>query len=356
MSSSNALPSLVTPETTEGTSKTILKVRSDHSDSSSVDSLSPLVLSLAKSSVLQQVVDSDKSAQFPVTPEPYVPYNSTTPPATLSDQIPKATDSASPSKTPQDFTHLQAPSDKRHSRRRQPNDPYALSPQAGRLVRSLEYTPGADTNGEIQGRKSPTTLSPSPSSRHSRSLGDITPKLKSVSTPSTPATEVSFELPLENVVLQGIVSSLSMSDHHTSHNTVTSMPASNTEVVIDKIYDDDDDDDFEHDETSPLISKEKQKQAKTRHLRSRHMVASGRSYSSTEDAQPLLEEEGDEDNAPSKTGSSFCKFSVRSMISYLINLGSGIGNLVLYYISEMFRPRTVPSNTEPVSNRNNHIN
>ena len=356
MSSSNALPSLVTPETTEGTSKTILKVRSDHSDSSSIDSLSPLVLSLAKSSVLQQVVDSDKSAQFPVTPEPYVPYNSTTPPATLSDQIPKATDSASPGKTPQDFTHLQAPSDKRHSRRRQPNDPYALSPQAGRLVRSLEYTPGADANGEIQGRKSPTTLSPSPSSRHSRSLGDITPKLKSVSTPSTPATEVSFELPLENVVLQGRVSSLSMSDHHTSHNTPNPMPASNTEVVIDKIYDDDDDDDLEHNETSPLISKEKQKQAKTKHLRSRHMVASGRSYSSTEDAQPLLEEEGDEDNAPSKTGSSFCKFSVRSMISYLINLGSGIGNLVLYYISEMFRPRTVPSNTEPVSNRNNHIN
>ena len=356
MSSSNALPSLVTPETTEGTSKTILKVRSDHSDSSSIDSLSPLVLSLAKSSVLQQVVDSDKSAQFPVTPEPYVPYNSTTPPATLSDQIPKATDSASPSKTPQDFTHLQAPSDKRHSRRRQPNDPYALSPQAGRLVRSLEYTPGADTNGEIQGRKSPTTLSPSPSSRHSRSLGDITPKIKSVSTPSTPATEVSFELPLENVVLQGRVSSLTMSDHHTSYNTVNPMPASNTEVVIDKIYDDDDDDDFEHDETSPLISKEKQKQAKTKHLRSRHMVASGRSYSSTEDAQPLLEEEDDEDNAPSKTGSSFCNFSVRSMISYLINLGSGIGNLVLYYISEMFRPRTVPSNTEPVNNRNNHIN
>ena len=91
MSSSDALPSLVTPATTEETSKTctILKVWSDRSDSSSIDSLSPLVLSLAKSSVLQQVVDSDKSAQFPITPGPYVPYNSTTPSATLPDQIPR---------------------------------------------------------------------------------------------------------------------------------------------------------------------------------------------------------------------------------------------------------------------------
>ena len=100
-----------------------------------------------------------------------------------------------------------------------------------------------------------------------RSLGDVTPKLKSVSTPSTPATDVTFELPLENVVLQGRVSSLSMSDHHTSHNTANPMPASITEyspdgkVIIDKIYDDDDDD-FEHDETSPFISKEKQRQLK----------------------------------------------------------------------------------------------
>ena len=116
MSSSDALPSLVTPETTDGTSKTILQAESDRSDTASFDSLSPLVLSLAKSSVLQQVADSDKSAQFPVTPEPYGPYKTFTPPAPLPDQITKATGSASPSKTPQEFTHLQAPSDKRHSR------------------------------------------------------------------------------------------------------------------------------------------------------------------------------------------------------------------------------------------------
>ena len=367
MSSSGALPSLVTPEITKGTSKTILKAESDRSDTSSFDSLSPLVLSLAKSSVLQQVVDSDKSAQFPVTPEPYVPYKTSTPPAPLPDQMAKATGSASPGKIPQDFTHLQAPSDKRHSRRRQPNDPYVLSPQAGRLVRSLEYTPATDTNGETQGHRSPATLSPTPSSKHSRSLGDVTPKLKSVSTPSSPATDVSFELPPENVVLQGRVSSLSMSDQHTAHNTAKPMlEASSTEystdskVVIDKIYSDEDDD-FEHDETSPLISKEQHRQPKTRqHLRSRHLVTSGHSYNSVEDTQPLLEdgEEGDEDSVPKAPSSSwFCNVSVRSVISYLINLGSGIGNLLLYYISEAFRPRAVPTNTEPAANtHSNRIN
>ena len=368
MSSSDALPSLVTPETTEGTSKTILKVESDRSDTASFDSLSPLVLSLAKSSVLQQVVDSDKSAQFPVTPEPFGPYKTSTPPAPLPDQITKATGSASPSKTPQEFTHLQAPSDKRYSRRRQPNDPYALSPQAGRLVRSLEYTPTTDTNSETPGHRSPATLSPTPSSKHSRSLGDVTPKLKSVSVPSSPATDVSFELPLENVVLQGRVSSLSMSGQHTLHNMAKPMLSSSTEyspdgkVIIDKIYGVDVDDDFEHDETSPLISKEQHRQPKTRqHLRSRYLVASGHSYNSAEDTQPLLEEgeEGDEDNVP-KT-SWFCNVSIRSVVSYLVNLGSGIGNLLLYYISEVFRPRAVrtntePANTEPANSRNNRIN
>ena len=70
MPSSDVLPSLLTPATTEQITSTTLSILSDDSNSSSFDSLSPLVLSLSKSSVLQQVVDSDKSAQFPVTPDP----------------------------------------------------------------------------------------------------------------------------------------------------------------------------------------------------------------------------------------------------------------------------------------------
>ena len=118
--------------------------------------------------------------------------------------------------------------------------------------------------------------------------------------------------------------------------------------------DDDVDDDFEEDETSPLISKEHHGQPKTRqHLRSRHLVTSGHSYNSVEDTQPLLEEgeEGDEDNAPPKTPSSswFSNLSVGSVISYLINLGSGIGSSLLYYISQVFRPRAVSANTKAAS-------
>ena len=83
-------------------------------------------------------------------------------------------------------------------------------PQAGRLVRLLEYTDTAQRN-EAQTHQSPTAISPP--LKYSRSLGDVvTPKLKSMSTPSTPATDVSFELPPENFVLQGRVSSFSMYD------------------------------------------------------------------------------------------------------------------------------------------------
>ena len=144
-----------------------------------------------------------------------------------------------------------------------------------------------------------------------------------------------------------------------SHYTVKPMPASNTDyspdgtAIIDKI-DDDDDDDFERDETSQLISTEQDSQPQTgQHLRSRHMVAPGHSYNSTEDTQPLLDEGegGDEDTAQSKTTSSswFSYFSVRSAISYLINIGSSIGSSLLYYISGIFRPRVEP---EPANNHN----
>ena len=131
-------------------------------------------------------------------------------------------------------------------------------------------------------------------------------------------------------------------------------PPSNAEyspdgkAAIDKIHDDDDDDDdFEHNDTSPLISKVQDSQPQTRqHLRLRQMVPPGRSYSSTEDTQPLLEEgeEGDEDTTQSKTTSSswFNYFSVRSAISYLINLGSSLGSSLLYYISGVFHPRAEP--------------
>ena len=119
--------------------------------------------------------------------------------------------------------------------------------------------------------------------------------------------------------------------------------------------DDDVDDDFEEDETSPLISKEHHRQPKTRqHLRSQHLVTSGHSYNSVEDTQPLLEEreEGDEDGVPRTPSSSwFFNLSIGSVISYLINLGSGIGSSLVYYISQVFRPRAVPANTEPTNTK-----
>ena len=355
MPSSDVLPSLLTPATTEQIASTTINTLSDDSNSSSFDSLSPLVLSLSKSSVLQQVVDSAKSAQFPVTPDPLPP----TLPVPVSDQIPQAT---SPSKSPKDFTHLQAPTEKKHSRRKHPNDPYVLSPQAGRLVRSLEYTDTTQRN-EGQTQKSPTAISPS--LKYSRSLGDVvTPKLKSLSTPSTPATDVSFELPLENVVLQGRVSSFSMNDSNDnpllgSHDDVVkpmsvinSVGGNITTDDLNEAVDDDEDDREEYGETSPLIGRTHSSQPKTRNRQKpQHKVASGRSYNSIEESQPLLAEDSDEDNTTPKTASSsswFSNFSVRSVIGYLINLGSGIGNLLYYYVSEIFRPRPDP--------RNNHVN
>ena len=313
---------------------TALNTLSDDSNSSSFDSLSPLVLSLSKSSVLQQVVDSDKSAQFPVTPDPLPSYKATI------KQIPQTTSSVSPSKSLKDFTHLQAPTEKKHSRRKHPNDPYALSPQASRLVRSLEYTDSTQSN-EGQAHKSPTAISPS--LKYSRSLGDVaTPKLKSMSTPSTPTTDVSFELPPENVVLQGRVSSFSMND--SNDNPLLSEMESH--ITIDDVSEAvDDEDDREYGETSPLIGRGHPSQPKTRNRQKpQHKITS---YSSIEEAQPLLAEDSDEDNATASS-SWFSNFSVRSVIGYLINLGSGIGNLLYYYISQMFRPRPDPNN--------NHIN
>ena len=173
----------------------------------------------------------------------------------------------------------------------------------------------------------------SPSLKDSRSMGDLPPKLQSTS-----------ELP----------------------STAEPILASNIEypphgkVVVDEIYgeEDYDDDVFEHDETSPLISKEQHRQPKTRqYLRSRHMLASGCSYNSTEDSKPLLkEEEGDETtSAPITASSWFSNFPVRSVISCLIKIGSGIGSLVLYCIS-IFRPPAEATNTEPANTRTNHIN
>lgn len=367
MSSSCLVPSLVTPEAaaTEEITSSTLSNHSDDSHNSSFDPLSPLVLSLAKSSVLQQVVESNKSVQFPVTPDPFLVHNIMSPPS-LTDQIPQAKHSVSPSKIPKDLTHLQAPTDKKHSRRRHSNDPYALSPQgSGRLVRSLEYTDNTQRN-ETQGQKSPTAISPS--LKHSRSMGDVfTPKLKSLSTPSTPATDVSFELPLENVVLQGRVSSLSMDDDGSDHQLesyYTPKPAVatiNTKYSINSrsgkatdINDDLDDDDDDSQETDPLISKRHSSPLKPRRRkRPQHKITTpGHSYNSIEDSQPLLEDLDNEDTIRQKTNSSswFSNFSVRSVIGYLIHLGSGIGNLLLYYISEIFHPRTEPTNTS-----NNHI-
>ena len=94
-----------------------------------------------------------------------------------------------------------------------------------------------------------------------------------------------------------------------------------------------------------MISKEQHRQ----HLRSRHLVASGH-CNSVEDTQPLLE--GDDDSVPNTPSSSwFYSLSVGSVISYLINLGSGIGSSLLYYISGLFRPRAIPTTTEAANSK-----
>ena len=188
------------------------------------------------------------------------------------------------------------------------------------------------------------------------------------------ASKVDDSPSLKDSTTLGDVPPIPLKSTSESHYTVKPMKASNTEythdgkAAIDKTYsadddddnDDDDDgvDDSQHDETSPFITTKQQRQPKLRqHLRSQHITASEHSYNSIEDTQSLIEEEGDEDTAAPKTApSGFSYLSIRSVINYLISFGSGIGNFLFYYISEMFRPRTVPSNTEPVNPQNNNIN
>ena len=83
-------------------------------------------------------------------------------------------------------------------------------------------------------------------------------------------------------------------------------------------------------------------------------MASGH-CNSVEDTQPLLEgEEGDDDSVPNTPSYSwFSNLSVGSVISYLINLGSGIGSSLLYYISGLFRPRprAIPTTTEAANSK-----
>ena len=172
-----------------------------------------------------------------------------------------------------------------------------------------------------------------------------TPKLKSMSTPSTPTTDVSFELPPENVVLQGRVSSFSMNDSN-DHPLLSEIES---HIIIDDVNEAVDDEvDREYGETSPLIGRGYPSQPKTTNRQNPQYKIT--SYSSIEEAQPLLAEDSDKDNAVPNAASSswFSNFSVSSVIGYLINLESGIGNLLYYYISGMFRPRPDPNN--------NHIN
>ena len=116
----------------------------------------------------------------------------TTPPlaeaAPIMDQISESTGSVCPSKFPKDAAHLQAPTDKKYSCERHANDPYVLSLQGSRLMRSMEYT---DTSQKNDTQLQQLSTAVSPSLKHSRSLGDmVMTKLKSLSTSSTPATDV----------------------------------------------------------------------------------------------------------------------------------------------------------------------
>ena len=223
------------------------------------------------------------------------------------------------------------------------DDATATVTQSRDVDDDLSQITDSDSATKVEGDvNSVSKADESPSLQDSRSLDDIMPELQSAS---------------------GLPS------------TAKPIPASNAEyspdgnIVNDEICDDADnvdDDVFEEDETSPLISKEQHRQPKTRqHLRSRHLVTSGHSYNSVEDTQPLLEdgEEGDETtSAPSAASSSwFSNFSVRSVISCFIKIGSGIGSLILYCVS-LFHPpaeeatNTVPTNAEPDNTCSNRIN
>ena len=193
---------------------------------------------------------------------------------------------------------------------------YILSPQAGRLcIHSNIQIPTTQRN-EAQTQQSSTAISPS--LKYSRSLGYVmTLKLKSMSTPSTPATDVSFEQPPENVVLQGRLSSFRMNDSNDnpllneleSHDVAKSMSVLN--LMGGNITTDDANEvldvenDREYGETSPLIDERHSSQQKTRNRQKpQHKVASGCSYNSIKESKPLLAEDSDECNTTTKTASS----------------------------------------------------
>ncbi|XP_065894249.1 uncharacterized protein [Dysidea avara] len=310
------IPSLITPANDDVTSSSSHANLSD-SHGSSLEPFSPLVTSLAKSPILQQVVDRDKAA-FPITPDP-VNQNLS------QDQVLlNVANKLSATKSPNELQVSGGGG--KQSRRRRSNEPYSPS---GKHLHSPDATQRVDD---------PISPAVTPSSQLSRSLGDVNPKLKSISVPSSPATDVSFELPSENIVLKGRVSSLSLGGNDGSS--------------VDYIEDGDDDfiDDNVTEKTqliSPASATLSQSQSKLSRRKQKHHKARPRSQKALEESQPLLSDEEDEQtygtvqetSNPSPTSSTASSWSVRSFFGFLVSLGSGLGNLLWFYITGFFRGR-----------------
>jgi len=312
------IPSLIAP-TIDDISNSSSHANLTDSHGSSLEPFSPLVTSLAKSPILQQVVDRDKAA-FPITPDPLQQNLS-------QDQV--LLNVASKLSASKSSNELQVSG--KQSRRRRSNEPY--SPSSKHL-----HSP--DASQRVDDSIPPAV---SPSSQLSRSLGDLNPKLKSISVPSSPATDVSFELPSENIVLKGRVSSLSLGRNNGSNFN----------------YADDNDDDFIEDSMTEKTSLIDPVSASVSHSQSKltkrqpqqhHHKARTQSHKALEESQPLLSNEEDEQTYgtvqdTSNTSSTASSWSIRSAFNFLVSLGSGLGNLLWYYITHLFRGRGNQDNT-----------
>jgi len=320
----NLIPSLITPANDDITSSSSNTNLSD-SHGSSLEPFSPLVTSLAKSHILQQAIDRDKPT-FPVTPDPFKQNLS-------QDQV--LLNVANKLNTPKSPNELLVSGGGgggggKQLRRRRSNEPYSPS---GKHLHSPNATQFTDD---------PIPSTVSPSSQLSRSLGDLNPKIKSVSVPSSPATDVSFELPSENIVLKGRVSSLSLGGKNESN------------VDCDVNNDDDFDDDVIDDNVtemtslinpaSALIGHSQSKLTKRQHQQPHHKART-QAHKTIEEAQPLLSDEEDEQTygtaqeSSNTSSSSSTSWSISSGLTFLINLGSGLGNLLWFYITRFFRSR-----------------
>jgi len=224
---------------------------------------------------------------------------------------------------------LQVSGGGKQTRRRRSNEPYSPS---GKHLHSPDATLRTDDS-----------ISPAvtPSSQMSRSL-------KSISVPSSPATDVSFELPSEDIVLKGRVSSLSLG---ANEGTNVDLTISNDDDIVD----DDDDDQTPLIASQARIIQSQSKLTKRQHYQQQHHKPRTKPHKALEEsipllAEPLLRDEDDEQHYGTVEGtgrnpSEDSSWSLRSFFGYLVSLGSGIGNLLWFYVTRFFRGRGNQNNS-----------